>query len=179
MLQPKRYHPTLVTIHWLSALLIIMNLAFGLAVLINIPNDATKFMPLANHMTFGLIVLVLTVARIIVRATTPQPAPATSGNPYLDKLAILVHVLLYAGALGMGLSGLGIAFASGIMPLLAGQPVSLPQGPEGFYIYPPRMGHDLVSYLLYLVIAMHVGAALFHQFIRRDNLLSRMWFGKR
>lgn len=179
MSEPKRYHPALVTIHWASALLIIMNLAFGLGVLINIPNDASKFMPLANHMTFGLIVLALTVVRLVVRFTTPKPAPATSGNPFLDKVAVAVHILLYVGALGMGISGLGIAVQSGILPLLSGQPVTLPQGPEGFYIYPPRIGHDWVSYMLFALIALHVGAALFHQFIRKDNLISRMWFGKR
>jgi cytochrome b561 len=27
-------------------------------------------------------------------------------------------------------------------------------------------------------IALHIGAALYHQFIRRDRLLGRMWLGR-
>jgi cytochrome b561 len=38
--------------------------------------------------------------------------------------------------------------------------------------------HQLGWFLVILLILGHVGAALYHQFILNDNLLSRMWFGK-
>jgi len=38
--------------------------------------------------------------------------------------------------------------------------------------------HGIVAKLLMLAIALHVGAALFHQLVRKDRLLSRMGFGK-
>jgi cytochrome b561 len=38
--------------------------------------------------------------------------------------------------------------------------------------------HGGVWTLLILLIALHIGAALYHQFILKDNLLGRMWFGK-
>ncbi len=37
--------------------------------------------------------------------------------------------------------------------------------------------HGLSWTILLLLIALHVGAALYHQFLRRDHLLGRMWFG--
>jgi cytochrome b561 len=40
------------------------------------------------------------------------------------------------------------------------------------------MFHEGVWILLILLIALHVGAALYHQFILKDNLLGRMWFGR-
>jgi cytochrome b561 len=40
------------------------------------------------------------------------------------------------------------------------------------------MGHGLTSSLLLALVALHFGAALYHQFILKDNLLARMWFGK-
>jgi cytochrome b561 len=40
------------------------------------------------------------------------------------------------------------------------------------------MFHEGVWILLILLITLHVGAALYHQFIVKDNLLGRMWFGK-
>jgi cytochrome b561 len=39
------------------------------------------------------------------------------------------------------------------------------------------MFHGLVWILLLLLIALHVGAALYHQFFKKDNLLGRMWYG--
>jgi cytochrome b561 len=39
------------------------------------------------------------------------------------------------------------------------------------------MFHEGVWFLLILLIVLHVGAALYHQFILKDNLLGRMWFG--
>lgn len=172
---PKRYHPALVALHWVSALLILFTLLAGLGALGDLPNTPEKAPLLATHMTMGLLILALTVVRLIIRFTTRKPAPATAGHPLLDKIGVLTHWLLYLGALGMGISGLGIAAQSGIFPLLGGQAVPLP---ADFTIYPPRIGHGLVARLLLALIALHIGAALYHQFIRKDGLLGRMWFGK-
>lgn len=175
MTTPKRYHPALVVLHWLSALLIILTLFAGLGALGGMPNTPEKAPMLAIHMTMGLSILTLTVIRLVVRFISKKPAPATAGHPILDKIGLATHWLLYLGALGMGISGLGIASQSGIFPLLGGGEVLLP---ADFMVYPPRIGHGLVARLLLGLIALHVGAALYHQFIRRNGLLGRMWFGK-
>lgn len=175
MMTPKRYHPALVVLHWLSALLIILTLFAGLGALGDMPNTLEKAPMLATHMTMGLIILTLTVIRLVVRFTSKKPAPATAGNPILDKIGVATHWLLYLGALGMGLSGLGIASQSGIFPLLGGGEAALP---VDFMVYPPRLGHGFIARLLLGLIALHFGAALYHQFIRKDGLLGRMWFGK-
>ncbi len=39
--------------------------------------------------------------------------------------------------------------------------------------------HGLSWALLLLLLVVHVGAALYHQFLRKDGLFGRMWFGKR
>jgi cytochrome b561 len=38
--------------------------------------------------------------------------------------------------------------------------------------------HGLFFFLSALLILLHIGAALYHQFILKDNLLARMWYGK-
>ena len=38
--------------------------------------------------------------------------------------------------------------------------------------------HELLTTLLLVVVAAHVGAALKHHFIDHDGLLRRMWFGR-
>jgi cytochrome b561 len=172
---PKRYHPLLVGLHWLSALLIIFNLLAGTLALKAMPNDAAKRMPLASHMTFGIAILVLTVVRVVVRVSTPKPAPATTGNAILDKIGVATHYLLYLGALGMGISGVGLATQSGLFSSVYGNTGSIP---PDFYAFPVRFGHGFTSILLILLVLLHIGAALYHQFIRRDGLFSRMSFGK-
>ena len=50
--------------------------------------------------------------------------------------------------------------------------------PENLFVYPERAVHGNFAYVIAALVALHIGAALYHQFIRKDNLLSRMWYGK-
>lgn len=173
---PKRYHPVLVALHWVMAVLIIFLLLVGNLFMVWLPNDTAKLMPLQMHMLTGISVGVLLVARFIVRVVTKKPAPATTGNPTLDFIGRLTHWGLYLFSLGMVISGMGISSAANL-PVIVFQGQGFPQGFD-FYTFPPRIGHEFVSYGLFVLVALHIGAALYHQFIRKDNLLSRMWFGK-
>ena len=176
MSKPTRYHPFLVVIHWTSALLIVFMLLFGTFFLARIPNDASKLPFLAIHAFTGIIILVLTVTRFIIRLATPSPERATTGNKFLDFIATATHWLLYLGAFGMGVSGLGIALQSGLFQMVLSGNWTMT---GGFYIYPPRIGHHYIALALDAIILLHIGAALFHQLIRKDNLFDRMSFGRK
>ena len=52
-------------------------------------------------------------------------------------------------------------------------------GPPPEWVSALRGVHGLAANILLLLIVLHVGAALYHQFIRRDNLIARMWYGAR
>jgi cytochrome b561 len=173
---PKRYHPLLVALHWTSAILIIGNLLFGTFWLRTVPNDAGKIPLFIVHITVGLIILVLTIVRFGVRLGTKSPAPATVGNRFLDLVGVATHWLLYLGAFGMGMSGLLAALEAHLF-----QSVFLGQGqiPIDLYVFAPRVWHYYISLALYAIIALHILAALFHQIVKKDKLLSRMSFGKR
>jgi cytochrome b561 len=159
------------------ALLVLMMLAVGRIAFPGLTDDSPdKVMMLRTHMTIGLTLLVLVILRFIVRLTTPKPAPADAGNPILNKIGVITHYVLYLFILGMGISGLGIAVQAGLLPMLSGKDAFLP---EDLMVYPPYIGHGLTSWLLIGLIALHVGAALFHQIIRKDNLMARMWFGRK
>lgn len=173
---PSRYHPVHVAVHWLMFLLVIMMLGIGKFVMPGVPADAPqKPSMLQIHAYIGMFITVLLVVRLIVLFTTKRPAPADAGNAFLNLVARAVHVLFYVLLLGMVLSGMGLFQAAGLRDVFSG---ASPY-PADFFSYPPRIGHGLTSTLLLLLILLHVGAALYHQFIRKDNLLSRMWFGKR
>jgi cytochrome b561 len=173
---PSRYHPVHVALHWLMFLLVVMMLGIGKFVIPGVPvDDPQKPSMLQTHAYIGVFITILLVARLIVLFTTKRPAPADAGNAFLNFVARAVHFLLYFLLIGMAVSGLGMFQQANLPAIFSGQAPY----PQDFFIYLPRFGHGLTSTILLLLIALHVGAALYHQFIRKDNLLSRMWFGKR
>ena len=92
----------------------------------------------------------------------------------MNFAAKAVHILLYVFLLGMAASGLGLFQMANLPAVFSG---AAPY-PSNFFEYLPRMGHGLTSWLLLAIVLLHFGAALYHQFIKKDNLLARMWFGK-
>ncbi|MCL4274048.1 MAG: cytochrome b/b6 domain-containing protein [Anaerolineales bacterium] len=172
---PKRYHPVHVVIHWLMALLVFMMLGVGKFAMPGVsPDDPQKVMMLQSHTYIGGGIALLLIIRLVLRFTTKRPAPADAGNAFLNLVAKATHFLLYLLLIGMAVSGLGMYQLANLPAVFGGaQPY-----PPDFFEYIPRGGHGLISWLLLLLVALHFGAAMYHQFIKKDNLLARMWFGK-
>ena len=173
----KRYHPLLTALHWLLALLLIAMLASGSLILKQVPNASPeKLSMLRMHMLIGGGILILMLVRLVTRLTTEHPPAAPTGNALLDKLAPWVHWTLYGVVFVMLGSGMGMAALAGLPDVVFNGTGSLP---VDFSALPQRTAHGLVSKLLMLVIALHAAAALYHQVVKRDGLLSRMAWGKR
>jgi len=176
-LQVSRYHPALVALHWLLALFIIAALALGALVLVRIPNnDPMKLEALHSHMTGGAIIVLLMLTRLVARARTRHPSRASTGRPSLDKLAWISHRLFYFLVVGMAASGGVMAVEADLPSIVFGGHGTLP---ADFWIFAPRYVHYAFSRLLMILIAVHITGALYHTFIVRDRLLSRMAFGAR
>jgi cytochrome b561 len=176
-MQPARYHPALVTLHWLLALMLLGMLGYGSLVFSAIPNSAPeKIDALRGHMIGGGLILVLTLLRLVVRLKTAHPPPASTGNAMLDRLAPAAHWALYGLVFVIAGSGIAMSVLAGLPGIVFGGVGALP---VNFDALPPRWVHGVVAKLLMLVIAAHVVAALYHQFVRRDSLLGRMGFGRR
>lgn len=173
-----RYHPISVALHWIAALLTIGALIAGTVLLDGVPNsDPHKIDGLQAHMSVGLIVLGLMVLRLLTRLVTKAPPHADIGNALVNRLGVLAHWALYGLVILMCLSGIGIALQANLIEIVfqrSGTPL-----PETFYDFPPRIAHGIMAKLLMLLLVGHIAAALYHQFIRRDALFARMWFGKR
>ena len=174
----KRYHPILVTLHWLVAALVVGALVMGGQVLAKMPNtDPDKLFSLQMHMSIGIVIFVLMILRLVVRFRTKKPPHADIGNDLLNKGGTLAHYLLYGVVIAMGASGLAIANAAGLPAIVfggSGEPL-----PADFNDIAPRAAHGILSLVLKLVIVAHVLAALYHQYVRKDSLFSRMWYGDR
>jgi cytochrome b561 len=178
MKQVTRYHPLLVALHWLLAFLIIAGLLAGFFLLARMPNsDPQKISVLLVHMVIGMTILALMVVRFIVRMLTSRPAPATTGHPFLDRIAPVTHYGFYVLILMMVGTGYATAILAGLNRIVfqgSGDPL-----PEDFDIYPSFVAHSFFAAILAGFIILHVLAALYHQFVRRDGLFRRMWFGRR
>jgi cytochrome b561 len=171
----SRYQPVLVALHWLLALMIIGLLCLGFFVLANMPNtDPRKLDILVWHMAGGMFVLLLMILRIIIRVWSARPAAATTGSPLLDRLASIAHHSLYVIVFLMIASGWYTGW------LISG--VFQPNGgplPNTFAVFLSFQAHAVLATLLAILIAAHVVAALYHQFVLKDGLFRRVWFGQR
>ncbi len=178
MKQMARYHPLLVALHWLLAILIIAALLAGFFLLAAMPNsDPQKIRVLLVHMTAGIAILALMVVRFIVRMLTSRPAPATTGYPILDRIAPITHYGFYVLVLLMVGTGYATAILAGLNRIVfqgSGDPL-----PEDFDVYPTFVAHSFLAAILAGFVVLHVLAALYHQFACKDRLFRRMWFGRR
>lgn len=173
-----RYHPLLVALHWIMAVMVVVSLFFGKVLLSTMSNaDPQKLQGLAGHMTVGLALGALLLLRLAVRFASAKPPHAETGSALLDKVGIATHWIMYALVALMVLSGLGTALSGGLFPIVFGgngEPL-----PANLSTLAPRMAHGLISNLLVLLVLLHACAALYHQFYLRDGLFRRMWFGNR
>ena len=171
---PARYSPLMVTLHWLTVLLIFAAFALGKYSSF-LPNDASEIALLRTHMTLGNLTMVVLVVRFIVRMASPRPAHASTGNAFLDGLGKVVHYALYLFALLMAISGFSLAFKAGLTPILF---EGIGTIPADLFVFTQRVVHGFIAPTLFLLITLHVGAAFYHQLFIKDNLFARIWYGK-
>ena len=75
----NRYHPILVVLHWLLAIMIGFQLGFGYFTIGKLANsDPAKLQPLSLHMGLGTAIIVLMAMRLITRYFTLHPDPSAS-----------------------------------------------------------------------------------------------------
>ncbi|WP_375588882.1 cytochrome b [Hoeflea alexandrii] len=172
---PNTYGSVAVSIHWITALLIIGLLVSG-TLAEESADPATKARILSAHAPMGIAVLLLTLGRLVWWwRFDSRPAPLGGEPAWQEKTAKLVHGLLYVVMLAMAASGIGLFVLSGAGDIIfGGAPGPLPD----FNTFAPRLPHGIGAKILLGLFVLHAGAALFHHFIKRDATLRRMWIGR-
>jgi cytochrome b561 len=110
---PKRYHPVLVSLHWLVVVLVLLNLYIGLFIFrdrILGFQGIDQYLPI--HMAAGIAILALVIVRFFVRIGAQRPAEAKSGSAALDVVAKIVHYGLYVVLIATTVIGLVYALQS-------------------------------------------------------------------
>ena len=161
-----QYGSVAVTLHWLSAILILAMLGSGFRAA-SITDSAAKEAVLMFHVTLGAVVLLLTLLRLLWWWRIDQKPKPVPGDPAWQTLsAKAIHMLFYVVILGMAVSGIGIVALSGAGDILFGESADpLPD----FSAFLPRVPHGLGARLMLALLVLHAGAALYHHFIKRDG----------
>ncbi|RYE58537.1 MAG: cytochrome B [Rhizobiaceae bacterium] len=167
-----RYGSVAITIHWLTAAIILALFVTGLLAAGQADTEAQLAL-VRFHVPLGTAVLVLTVLRIVWWWVADRRPVLPADQPRWQKfMAHAVHVALYLVVLLLASSGIATLVLTGALPaIIAG--TTLPD----FETVLPRLVHGIASRLLLGLLALHIGAALYHQFVRRDHLMARMGVG--
>jgi len=168
----KRYTHTAMALHWLMALLIPAMLTLG-HYMHDLKLSPLKLQLYSYHKWLGVSLLLLALLRIIWRLTHQPPALYLPRWQQLASSA--VHDLLYLLLIAIPVSGWLMSSAKGVQTVWFGI-LPLPDLLEKNEALGHLLGkvHGSLSSVLLILIIMHIAAALKHQFIDRDQLLSRM-----
>lgn len=171
--KPSRYGAVPVTIHWLSAVFIMVVLVLGFRAADSL-DPAAKAAILRFHIPIAIAVMILTLLRLIWWSFIDRkPEPVAGVGSWQIRAARLVHLALYVVILALVVTGIGTIVDSGAAPALLGtRGAVLPN----FHDYPPRFLHGVGAMLLIALLLCHVASAFWHHLIRRDDLLRRMWY---
>jgi cytochrome b561 len=171
-----RYSRGAVILHWLIAVLIVLNFAAA-AVAEDMPKaEAAQVM--ANHKAIGITVLLLTLVRIAWRFIRPAPPLVETLKAWEAAVAKVTHWLFYFLMLAIPVAGWGLhSAASGGKPVSVFGVFNMPALPVGYD--KPTIGvfheaHEITATLMFLLFWLHVAAALKHQFFDRDATMRRM-----
>jgi cytochrome b561 len=162
-------------LHWVCALLIIF--LFGLGIYMTGLDYYAEWYHKgpALHVSLGLILLLLMVARVVWRLFSIKPASLPNHSRMTQLLAAVVKYLLYVLIFAVLISGYLITTAEGKPASLFGI-VHFPVLTELNSTNVDRAGliHELLAWAIVIVAALHALAALTHHFVIRDRTLVRM-----
>ncbi|MGE0751094.1 MAG: cytochrome b [Variibacter sp.] len=164
--------------HWSLAVLIIGMLAYGWW-MNHIPARPNRLFHRTIHADIGYLVLLLMVLRLLWRLVNPTPAVAADA-PWQRAAAYVGHAALYGVTIVVSL--LGWAHSGAHKPDYADwfglfrvpQFTSENRDNARFFEH----WHIYLAYALMVLIAIHIVAALYHHFIRRDRVMAAMVDGE-
>ena len=184
MVAAARYTRTAMVLHWLVAVLIVVNVLLGLFA-DDLPDSVVR-RAIDTHKSIGITVLGLALLRLLWRlAHRPPPLPASYARRERG-LAHGAHIALYALIFALPISGWIHDSAyknAAATPLLLfgvipwprlGWIMAMPPAQKAAFHSQWFAIHVWLGYALYALVALHVLGALKHQLFDRDKALARM-----
>lgn len=174
---PSRYTGLAIALHWLLGLMIVGAFAVGLY-MADLPMSPSRLKLFNWHKWAGITILALSVLRLLWRFTHRPPADLPA--PRWQNLAAHgTHWALYALFFLVPLAGWAYSSAAGF-PVVWFGVLPLPDfvGKDKALADILKERHELLAWLLAVLVLLHIAAALKHHFIDRDGLINRMRPGR-
>jgi cytochrome b561 len=168
-----RYDRVSIGLHWLVALLVLVQISLGWWMNEGLPDHSPAQAQVQTvHISLGLTILLLVLARTAWRLTHPAPPLPTGLASWERILARGSHVLFYLLLLALPLTGWALVSLGGHPIQFWGLPWPHLPGVSLLGSPPPRpVRHELSHIHVYILIwiilinlALHVAGALKHQF---------------
>tara|TARA_R110002110_G_scaffold984_3_gene3795 strand:- start:2030 stop:2626 length:597 start_codon:yes stop_codon:yes gene_type:complete len=178
----QSYGIVAMTLHWIMAVCFFGQIGIGIA-MTNLPLTDPRTFPLyQTHKSLGILLFCLAVLRLVWRLSDAPPALPSQMPLWQVRASKAVHLGLYASFIVMPLLGWVIVSASpyGIPTYFFGL-VQLPH--LAFVVESPARqsigdaasyAHWALAWAVSFLILGHIGAALWHHFRDRDDVLRRM-----
>jgi len=170
-------------LHWLVALLIVINSVIGVYMDTNRIED---YELIQTHKSWGFAIFTLALLRILWRLLNPQTPALPEVMPRWQRRAsALTHLALYVLIVAVPISGWLMVSASPLQDMgVRNMVFGLFEMPDPFPTGDARLTARLVDvhyalwYALTAVVGLHAAAALHHHFVQRDRVLARMILGR-
>jgi cytochrome b561 len=159
--------------HWLGALLVLTLLGIGLYFEDLPRGDARKFWR-GLHIAIGAFAALFFLFRVFWRARATSPL-ALPQKPALQLFSKIVHVLLLVGIAVLAVTGPLTVWSTGRpIPVMDLFSIPSPFPPFKALHEPMEEIHGFTANAMLYLIGLHLLGVVKHQFVDRDNILSRM-----
>ncbi|MGI9129023.1 MAG: cytochrome b [Roseomonas sp.] len=168
-----RYDRLAILFHWVMAALIFYAAA-SILIADGLPRGAFRDFIKTSHNSVGAVVLLLLALRIFWRMLSTAPQMPNGMSTQQQRLARLAHFGLYGLMAVVPLLGLATLFLRGRGLEFGFFSIASPLAANRTLSRSIKEVHELAAYGLLGLVAFHIAAALWHQFIKRDGLMDRM-----
>lgn len=172
-----KYSGLQIGIHWLVFLLVIIAYC-AMEFRGFFPRSARPVINMV-HVSCGISILVLMVARLLIRLKRPAPPIVPKPKPMMTGMAHLGHLAIYLLFIALPIIGLVMMYNRGNPWVAFG--IVMPHAAEANFELADMLKswHETLANLGYFVIGLHAAAALLHHYFWKDNTLLRMMPRKR
>jgi cytochrome b561 len=171
----NRYTGVAIALHWIIAAAILCTFALGLY-MHELPLSPTKLKLYSYHKWIGVTIFVLVLFRLLWRVTHRPPPPPPGMPAWQHRAAAAAHAALYLLTLAIPLSGWLMSSATGFQVVYLGVlPIPDLVGKDKVLADQLKDLHYYLNILMFVVVVLHVAAALKHHVMDRDDVLSRMF----
>lgn len=171
---PTRFGSVAIALHWLVVALIIASWALGLY-MVDLSFSPQKLKFVSWHKWLGVTIFITALCRVAWRCTHPVPPPPDSISSWQRAAMGVSHLLLYLLIIVIPITGWLFSSASGIPTVYLGW-VQIPDlvARDKLFAELLRQAHVSLNLMLFVIVCVHVAAALKHHFFDRDDVLARM-----